>query len=498
MIGLFSSCDDTYEVVTSKTLHQWPCKNYHMQVVTTRVPKSSCTREEVMVNAGLSEPKQCNCRQEDCSVKISDVHCIKKNRECRKQIKAHLVNNSGKGSKLYSIFKNLSIEIDRLEDTIDGQFNKVELLRNVKDQAVERLNRTMNSLNVLRQKSLFANQSQINLASLLAKDLCIHENYLQNNGINFELVRISFNSKLPIINNMKLTATVRDSSGLFYQIPIIYDLMNTDATIKAASKKILYSIWCPHHVQRKRRSLNIGLKEIESDTSEAVLSFVSWDSSDNSSLAEKSCMTFKRTTRFLKDTVEQLNDILSQTNSTIGLIEKTSKNLEELKKKIKINNDIVGDETAGNIQTMYDSQNKILDSVSTEITGFRNRSQSVHLYKSWTESAEIYTYWNNLTVCLSFEDCIETALKSLEDIALVPESFIFEYQTQLKLLKDGFEMLLLDHFQNQTISYLTRSIETILHHLEKLEQISFHCSELPKIKPIVKSDSIDVIKGMFV
>ena len=125
---------------------------------------------------------------------------------------------------------------------------------------------------------------------------------------------------------------------------------------------------------------------------------------------------------------------------------------------------------------MYDSQNKILDSVSTEITGFRNRSQSVHLYKSWTESAEIYTYWNNLTVCLSFEDCIETALKSLEDIALVPESFIFEYQTQLKLLKDGFEMLLLDHFQNQTISYLTRSIETILHHLEKLEQISFHLS----------------------
>ena len=179
------------------------------------------------------------------------------------------------------------------------------------------------------------------------------------------------------------------------------------------------------------------------------------------------------------------------------MIEKTSKNLEELKKKIKINNDIVGDETA-NIQTMYESQNKILDSVSTEITGFRNRSQSVHLYKSWTESAEIYTYWHNLTVCLSFEDCIETALKSLEDIALVPESFIIEYQTDLKLLKEGFKTLLLDHFRNQTISDLTSTIETILHHIEKLEQVSFHCSEPPKIKPMVKSDTIDVIKGMLV
>ena len=479
---MFSSCDDTYEVITTKHVERWQCKNYTMQLVTTKIPKTSCYMEEVLVNAGLSEPKQCNCRQENCSVKTSDLECTQKNINCRNLRKTAL---EGQGSKLHLTFKNLYSKIDLLEETVDVQFNEVELLRKVRDVTVENLNRTFNRLNVLKQKSLFANQSEINLAVILTKDICVLENHIKSKGVDFQLVKISFNSKLPIINNIKLIASVKDGSGSMQNIQFVYDLLDPQATVKAASKKILYSIWCPHHV-RKRRSFG---KDLGSGNDE-VLSFVSWDSANNSTLSEETCITFKRTTEFLKDTIEQLVSILSQANNTLGLIEKTSQNLLKLKESMSLNNNT----NTENVQTIYENQKKIFELVSTEIVDFRNRSQSVQLYKAWTESAEIYTFWNNLTVCLSFEDCIDTAIKSLEDIALVPDNMVTEYHDAMKLLKEGFRTLLSNHFENQTITELTGTTESILLDIRKLKLAIFHCSKPPTIKssPII---SKNVIKG---
>ena len=220
-----------------------------------------------------------------------------------------------------------------------------------------------------------------------------------------------------------------------------------------------------------------------------MLSFVSWDSANNSTLSEESCITFKRTTGFLKDTIEQLISILSQANSTLGLIEKTSQNLLKLKETMSLNNTI-----KENVQTFYENQKKIFELVSTEMVGFRNRSQSVQLYKAWIESAEIYTFWNNLTVCLSFEDCIDTAIKSLEDIALVQDNMVTEYHDATKLLKEGFRTLLSNHFENQTITELTGTTESILLDIRKLKLAIFHCFKPPTIKSS-SVISMNVIKG---
>ena len=209
--GLFSSCDESYEVIPMKTVQRWPCKNFTMQVVTTMVPKTTCNLENIMVNGGFSDPEECNCRKELCSVKTTDLSCIQKNRECQKERKERL-DGIGKGSRLHTLFKQLLDGIDDLENDVEELFSEVERTRKEKDFAVDALNRTINSLRVVEQESKLAKQSENNQQSIMRKEICIQEKYKLNSGLlNFEIEKISFNSKLPIVCLLYTSPSPRDS-----------------------------------------------------------------------------------------------------------------------------------------------------------------------------------------------------------------------------------------------------------------------------------------------
>ena len=87
-----------------------------------------------MVNGGFSDPEECKCRKELCSVKTTDLSCIQKNRECQKERKERL-DEIGKGSSLHTLFKQLLDGIDDLENDVEELFSEVERTRKEKDFA---------------------------------------------------------------------------------------------------------------------------------------------------------------------------------------------------------------------------------------------------------------------------------------------------------------------------------------------------------------------------
>ena len=500
IIGLFSSCDDTYEVITEKHVVRWPCKNYRTKLITNQVPKSSCVLEEILVNGGFKEPKQCNCLEVTCSVKTSNLSCIQQNRICQK-MRENYLEGIGKESKLHSEFEKIYMEINNLQETIDLQFNQVEQSRKAKDIAVQALNRTLEKVNILKQESLFANKSKLTSVKILARDICVLENYITNKGaLNFNIVKIDFNSMLPITDSINLVANVKTSSGTIKEIHFVYNLMDAQSTTKAASRRILYMVWCPSNQQnyRQRRSLDGEKETPDTNNNQNVLSFVSWDDSgsrENLTLAEESCITFKKAVEFLRKTIHQLRNILSEAISTINMIENTSQKLINTAAMIQNSTrENSKDNIEVDMKLIKDIQIQILDSVSSKMTGFRNRSEITQLFKSWTELAEIYTIANNMTICLSYEDCVETAFESLENLPFLPTDYTSIYRNILKILKRDFKSLLADEIFNLTTIDLNGKADSILKNITNIEEVSIHCSKPPVIKS-ASNISIVVMKG---
>ena len=161
-----------------------------MQVVTTQVPKTSCDLKNIIVDGGFGDPEQCNCRQELCSVKATDLSCVRKNRECQRERKQRL-EKMGKKSPLYLYFKQLKEKIETLENDVEVMFNEVERTRKAKDFAQDAYNRTLNGLRVAQQESRLANQSRNNQETIMRREICLQKHFRKNGeNLGFSIQKV--------------------------------------------------------------------------------------------------------------------------------------------------------------------------------------------------------------------------------------------------------------------------------------------------------------------
>ena len=440
-----------------------------MQVVTTQLPKTTCDLKNIMVNGGFSDPEQCNCRQEPCSVKATDLLCIQKNRECQKERKEKL-EKLGKASPLHQFFKKLLSVIDTLENDVELLFSEVERTRKEKDFAVDALNRTIKSFRVVEQESKLANQSQNNQQRIMQREICIHENFKINAGsLDLTVQEISFSSKLPVVDNIELIAKVKElSSGRVQDVPFVYQFSDPNSSMEAASQKILFSMFCQS--LRKRRSVDVDVGFDD------PLAFTSWDTRQNSTIAEKACMTFKTTVDYIDSLIEELLNLLIKSQKVLKISKSVSSDVNELKRQLNGSTDV------------YVSQEKMLSSISLEISGFQNRSNVSNLYMTWREKGEIFTSENNFTVCFGMDDCIATALFSLENLPLVSPEQIAKYKSALLKLKELLNGLLNYDKTTATNGNLTEIARATGDLLRTLNDTSLHCSKAPVLKPTQQSE----------
>ena len=79
---------------------------------------------------------------------------------------------------------------------------------------------------------------------------------------------------------------------------------------------------------------------------------------------------------------------------------------------------------------------KLLSSIALEINEFRERSNRSSVHTFWKEKSEIFTAENNFTVCFGLEDCVRTALDSLDNLPLVSPEHIHGYKDTVSKLKN--------------------------------------------------------------
>ena len=259
------------------------------------------------------------------------------------------------------------------------------------------------------------------------------------------------------------------SSGRVQDVPFVYQFNDPKSSMEAASLKILYSVHCQQ--QRKRRSL---IEDNDDGFEDEPLAFTSWDRRYNSTVAEKSCMTFKTTVGYVDSLVQDLSRLLNQGETVTKLSETVSSDIR------KIQNQMNG--TTSDVQT---SQIKMLSSITLEISGFQERSNASSLYSTWREKGEIFTAENNFTVCFGMEDCISTALESLENLPLVSPEHMSKYKNSLVNLKEILTNRLLNFDSNQvTFERLSEATGSVLYLLKDLNKTSLHCSKIPVMEPI--------------
>ena len=118
------------------------------------------------------------------------------------------------------MYKNIIV----LEEQVEELFNEAERLRKEKDFAVSAFNRTVNSLKIVEQESKLANKSIDSQQNILRKEICLMNQYdIQAQTLDLTIEKITFSSKLPFVENLKLTAKVkRLSSNAIFDIPFIY------------------------------------------------------------------------------------------------------------------------------------------------------------------------------------------------------------------------------------------------------------------------------------
>ena len=182
-------------------------------------------------------------------------------------------------------------------------------------------------------------------------------------------------------------------------------------------------------------------------------------------------MTFKTTIDFIGDLTKKLSDMLTGEDNVLKISESVSSEVDENKSQLNGSTEV------------YVSQMKMLSSISVEISGFQKRSNTSSLYKTWREKEEIYTSENNFTFCFGMEDCIATALTSLESLPLVSPDQMMKYKSNILKLKD-LSISLLDYGKDElNFRNLTEITQCILQLLHLLNKTSLHCSKAPILKP---------------
>ena len=174
--------------------------------------------------------------------------------------------------------------------------------------------------------------------------------------------------------------------------------------------------------------------------------------------------------------------MLTNGQNVLKISESVSTEVDEIKSQLNGSTEV------------YVSQMKMLSSMSVEISGFQNRSNTSILYKTWREKGEIYTSENNFTVCFGMEDCITTALTSLENLPLVSPDLMVKYKSKILRLKQ-LSTSLLDYGNNKiTVGNLTEITQAIQQLLHSLNETSLHCSKSPVLKPTQQTE-FDILAG---
>ena len=462
--GLFSSCDESYEVYTKKWIEQVPCVLVKTGVSSVTREFSVCYDVKKKVQTGFKAPYSCNCKVNNCIVKAKDQTCLVANQNCQKNRQLFLKQADNVPARFVEVYTKLK----QFQDNVASSQLKVQAAR--KSNAFQRRDyeRLSNGLRVKEEESKFSKKSHTDVTSILKTETCIMNHHKSDNDVStlITIKNVQFDITLPLVDNIRLNINVKHK-GTDALLPFVYSFDNDkEISLNAAAKKIITQTLCKS--TRRRRSAS------EDDVLED-LSFKSWYVEDEitASAVELSCVTLKKTLGFLRSTVKKL-EFKTKDASTL-------KQQLEFAERSLIPTMSLAFTADTNLPTSINSVMKanrdLLLSTAKELSTFGNQVSPPNVIKLWQEQSEVFTGFNNISICLGYSDCVDEAIYSLINLPTIFKIPRAIYVQKVYEIKDKIKLLYGQRYLDG-IDKLARNIETLI---TSLEHMTLHCSAPPKV-----------------
>ena len=471
ILSLFSSCDKSYEVVKKSWVEQKDCILLVPDVRTITRPFSECLDVKVKTQTGFKIPYTCNCKINDCIAKSPSQDCLSKNQRCEIKRKDFLERAKTVPLKFTKLYKSLK----RCQDNVGTSVLKTQSLKKTVQFLQKEYDRTYNKLIALQEEVTFAKQSHADAKSVLQEELCISNAFTKNKDIAklIDIKNIQFNITLPLINNIRLNAQIeyQDKNIL---IPFVHDLSNENkVSLKAFGRKIITYVLCKQ--TRKRRS-------IENPIEKNDILFKPWyiDTNATASMVKLSCVTLERTLDFLSDAAKKLNKKSNYANDLLMQLQYSSD-------KLNPSLQMAFSAYSGPVNTTTDvlkANEALLMSANTELNRIQEQVSVKNVLNTWQNEAEITTGFSNVSVCLSFNDCIDNAIDTLSNLPTILTQPRKVYTREVLSLKGKFANL----YQEKNLMGLSTTAQSIERSIANVKTISLHCSDLPKVTMIGAKD----------
>ncbi|XP_066911508.1 uncharacterized protein [Clytia hemisphaerica] len=454
--GLFSSCDETYDVITTPFTIQEACTELRSYTTTIKRPYSVCLNKEINVKTGFSLPRQCNCHVRKCIAKMENLECTFKNLECKKNRELYVKSNK----KLPGNYTDLWTSILTFKNDIQNLDMVSQQIKLNRDKLKRKVEQRTNMLMKYKQQLKFTEQTMFNMESLFRQEMCISKLFTKYGGDISNIITIediTFHGNLPILSSIELNVLGREkSTGKEILLPIVYQLSDKVVNIKEAAKSLLKKILCHEGSKRTRRSTNINIPE----------------------------------------KVKRANSLCLKLNEALVFLNETTKELTEtIRDAIKNKNQRI--ENNYTESSMENSARKLLlDGISEEIKEFETKQNMSTVTSQLIGNMEIFVSLQNKTRCTSFEDCLEDTFEILEDLPSMMKPGYQDYKLSLPNVKQLF----MEIFINQTLADKTlegqlEAVDKIHRYIHFVSTSVYHCSEPPVITRKSASAEIDIPKG---
>ena len=471
ILSLFSSCDKSYEVVKKSWVEQKNCVLLVPDVRTITRPFSECFDVMVKAQVGFKVPYTCNCKINDCIAKSPSQDCLSKNKKCEIKRKDFLERTKTVPPKFTKLYKSLK----RCQDYVGTSVLKTQSLKKTVQFLQGEYDRTYNKLVALQEEVKFAKQSHDDAKSVLKEESCISNAFSKNKDIAklIDIKNIQFNITLPLVNNIRLNAQI-EYQGKDILIPFVHDLSNeNEVSLKAFGRKIIASVLCKQ--TRKRRS-------IENTLEKSDISFKPWyvDTNATVSIVKLSCVTLERTLNFLNDAAKKLNKKSNYANDLLMQLQYSSN-------KLNPSLQMAFSAYSGPVNTSNDvlkANKALLMSANIELNRIQEQVSVKNVLNTWQNEAEITTGFSNISVCLSFNDCIDNAIETLSNLPTIFTQPRKVYTQEILSLQGKFANL----YQEQNLIGLSTTAQSIERSIAYLKTISLHCSDPPKVTMIGATD----------
>ena len=192
----------------------------NVQTVTRAI--STCFYEKKTVKSGFSEPKECNCKLNTCVAKVYDELCLVENSNCQKQRSLFLKHNS----QVPKIFTDLNTKIEGLKIKVESGLVEIQRRKKEKQFSEREYYRIKDLSKNAQQESHFANATELNVQEMIARDICLLNEYNKQPNLFklLKLERLTFKGLLPFTDNIKIIAEVRKlNTGNIEKVMFLYE-----------------------------------------------------------------------------------------------------------------------------------------------------------------------------------------------------------------------------------------------------------------------------------